>query len=95
MSYVTRVYRDRGGDRIVVASGGVISIDGGQWQASDQQAPLIGQTVDNTGGIPGDTIADVGGSFNQVILNNNFSSLMARINKIESVVRALGMTASS
>ena len=42
----------------------------------------IARLSDNTGGTASDTISDVGGSFNQSTLNNNFASLAGKINEI-------------
>lgn len=38
-------------------------------------------------GTAGDTISDVGSTFNQTTLNNNFKSLAAKINAIEAALR--------
>lgn len=92
----TKVYMDEGGDRMVVASGGELRLESGAVVTSDGTQPgLIGPLTDSTGGTAGDTVSDVGAAFNQGTLNNNFASLIAKINELEAVIRALGLTASA
>lgn len=52
-------------------------------------ANLSGQATltDSTTGTPGGAIADVGASFNQATLNNNFASLTTKVN---AILQALG-----
>lgn len=56
-------------------------------QASDMVALTI------SAGTPDNTVADVGASFNQTTLNNNFADLATKINTIRTVLRNLGLMA--
>lgn len=68
-SYVGRVVR-------FVATGvGVVAFD-----ATDGGA--VAELTDSTTGTADGTLADVGASFNQVTLNNNFADLAAKVNAI-------------
>lgn len=44
-----------------------------------------------TSGSTDDTIADVGGTYNQTVLNNNFRDLAAKVNAILAALRANGI----
>jgi hypothetical protein len=50
-------------------------------------APLTAATGSASG-----TISDVGSSFNQTTLNNNFKSLTTTLNALEAAIHALGLT---
>jgi len=39
-----------------------------------------------------DTVADVGGSFNQATLNNNFKDLATKVNALISALKSAGIT---
>jgi hypothetical protein len=52
------------------------------------QQSNIGAITDSTGGTVGSTISDVGLVFAQLTLNDNFATLIDRINKIESVLQS-------
>ncbi|HEU4708752.1 MAG TPA: hypothetical protein VFS17_05515 [Methylophilaceae bacterium] len=47
----------------------------------------LAELTDSSGGTADGTIADVGGSFNQATLNNNFADLAAKVN---ALIRRLG-----
>lgn len=57
------------------------------------QPARVGQLTDATGGTPGSTISDVGGAFSQTTLNNNFASIVQRLNALESAAHSQGVTA--
>jgi hypothetical protein len=50
-----------------------------------------GTLTDSTGGTAGDTVGDVGGSFSQATLNNNFATLTERLNDVISALRDAGV----
>lgn len=54
------------------------------------QPTRVGQLTDSTGGTAGATVSNVGPLFSQTTLNNNFASLTAKINAIESRLSAAG-----
>lgn len=55
------------------------------------QADIVDLT--NANGTGDDTVADVGGSFNQTTLNNNFRDVSDKINEILAAMRAAGILA--
>ncbi len=55
-----------------------------------QQADISALT-DSTTGSANNTVTDVGGSFNQATLNNNFADLIDQINLLRSLLRAYGL----
>jgi hypothetical protein len=56
------------------------------------RASAIGQITDSTGGSPDGTLQNVGASFNQTILNNNFADLAAKLNAIETAIKNIGIS---
>lgn len=66
-----------------------ISFYGGSTVA---QASRVGQLTDSTTGTPGGTISDVGASFDQTTLNNNFASVIAKLNALELVIHNISLT---
>jgi hypothetical protein len=54
------------------------------------QANRAGQLTDSTTGTPSSALNDVGMSFSQATLNNNFATLLAKYNKIEAMLSAAG-----
>jgi len=56
------------------------------------QRTNIGAITDNTGGTPGTSVDDVGGSFDQSTLNDNFATLVQKMNAVEQVLQDLGLT---
>jgi hypothetical protein len=56
------------------------------------QATRVGQLTDSTTGSAGSTVTDVGSSFNQATLDNNFASLIAKINALELIIHNLGLS---
>ena len=61
--------------------------DGAAWQIGTAVASL----TDSTTGTADDTVADVGASFSQGVLNNNFADLTAKVNAILASLRAAGI----
>lgn len=57
-----------------------------------QKWPSITSLTDNSTGTASDTVADVGASFNQATLNNNFASLTAKIEELLDRLRESGNT---
>ncbi len=53
----------------------------------------IGALTDSTGGTPGLTIQDVGGTFDQNTINDNFASQTAQINALRDALRNLELMA--
>jgi hypothetical protein len=74
-SYVGRVVR------FEAAGIGMVSVD------ANGSLGLVAELTDSTGGTADGTVADVGASFNQTTLNNNFADLIAKIN---SILRQIG-----
>jgi hypothetical protein len=58
-----------------------------------QAAPLTALT-DSTGGTAGTTLANVGTSFSQATLNNNFASLAATVNALVAALKRHGLMSS-
>ena len=56
------------------------------------QRANIGQLTDLTGGTPGTSVDDVGSSFDQSTLNDNFATLVQKMNAVEQVLQDLGLT---
>lgn len=53
----------------------------------------IGALTDNTSGTAGSTIANVGASFSQATLNNNFATLTQHLIELRTALRAAGLMA--
>ena len=95
MSYNGAVYRDQGGDKLTVASGGAIDVQtGGKITANGTQASAIPSLTDSTGGTANDTLTDVGAAFSQATLNNNFADVAAKLNAILAALRGAGIIAN-
>lgn len=56
------------------------------------QRTNIGAITDSTGGTPGTSVDDVGSSFDQSTLNDNFATLVQKMNAVEQVLQDLGLT---
>lgn len=54
------------------------------------QPTRVGQLTDSTTGTPSNTLVDVGVAFSQANVNNNFSSVLTKINAIETRLSAAG-----
>lgn len=69
----------------------------GRWltiaHLSTAQTADVGALTDSTTGTASATIANVGASFNQTALNNNFASLTEQINDLRTALRAAGAMA--
>lgn len=90
-----KIVREQGGDRLVVKAGGAINIEaGGQILAAGSQAVAIAPLT-AASGTADDTVADVGGSFSQTTLNNNFKDLATKINAIQAALEGAGIIAPS
>ncbi len=57
------------------------------------QRSNIGAITDSTSGTAGASVDDVGGSFDQSTLNDNFATVVQRLNRTEQVLQDLGLTA--
>ena len=58
------------------------------------QASKLTPLVDATGGIASDTIANVGASFSQGTLNNNFAAIVAKVDALILAIKRHGLMAS-
>lgn len=58
------------------------------------EAEDVGELTDSTSGTASDTIANVGASFSQATLNNNFASLTSKVNEITASLQAAGVMAT-
>lgn len=89
----TKIVREQGGDTLTVNSGGSIDIrTGGKVLANGAQAATIA-ALTVTVGTGDDTIADVGGSFSQTTLNNNFRDLADKYNLLLAACKGAGIVA--
>lgn len=57
------------------------------------QPSRVGQLTDSTTGSASSTVSDVGSSFSQSAINNNFASVLNRINGIEAIIHNRGISA--
>jgi len=57
------------------------------------QASSIGQLTDSTTGTPSNTLIDVGLVFTQANINDNFASVLAKINALEDAMKNIGISA--
>lgn len=90
MTYQPKVYRDEGGDRQVIASGGEIKVESGGIITNDgTQATAIVNLTDSTTGTAGDTVDDTTAS-----VKDDIASLAAKINGILAALRGAGIIAS-
>lgn len=53
----------------------------------------VGALTDNTSGTAGSTVANVGASFSQATLNNNFATLTQHLIELRTALRAAGLMA--
>lgn len=84
----------QGGETFFVSSGGQISIaSGGKITAAGTQASAIADLT-MTVGTGDNTLADVGGAFNQTTLNNNFRDLGEKMNLVLAALRGVGIIAT-
>lgn len=91
MSYNANIRRLQGGDVLEVVAGGEIRLNGGAITNNGTQATAIASLTDSSTGTANDTVTDVGGSFTQATLNNNFADLAAKINAILAALRGAGI----
>jgi hypothetical protein len=73
-----------------VIEAGQLVVGGSNVVVGDQ--PNIVSLTDSTGGTADNTVQDVGASFNQATLNNNFADLTAKINQILTALDNSGLT---
>lgn len=93
-SYAPKVYREQGGNKLIVASGGEVKVESGGKITNDGiQAAAIVNLTDSTTGTADNTVADVGATFSQATLNNNFADLIAKINGVLAALRGAGIVA--
>lgn len=57
------------------------------------EAEDVGELTDSTSGTASSTVANVGASFSQVTLNNNFASILTKVNDLRAALRAAGLMA--
>lgn len=64
------------------------------WNATPVVQPSrVGQLTDSTTGTPSTTLVDVGVAFSQANVNNNFSSVLTKLNAIDVLLHTLGLSA--
>lgn len=82
------------GTVVVRSTSGVASIlmDGVPVLGAQQAA--VASLTDSTTGTADATVADVGATFSQATLNNNFADVTAKINAILAALRAHGIIAT-
>ncbi|MGK3981314.1 hypothetical protein WMF38_57485 [Sorangium sp. So ce118] len=74
----------------LAATGG----DSGRWKTIGvipAQADDVEELTDSTSGTAGNTITNVGASFSQATLNNNFATLTQQLNDIRAALRSAGV----
>jgi hypothetical protein len=62
--------------------------------AAATQAPRLNPLTDSTGGIVSDVLPNVGTSFSQATLNNNFASLSAKVDALITALKRHGLMSS-
>ena len=98
-TYQPKVYRDQGGDKVTVKSGGVINIEtGGAIQANGTQASALSAITDSTGGTPATTFAAItaGGAYAQAdmtAVKNALAQVATSLNAIRAALAGAGITA--
>jgi hypothetical protein len=68
----------------------------GRWKAIGVipgEAEDVGELTDSTSGTASSTVADVGASFSQATLNNNFATLTDALNDLRTALRDAGLMA--
>jgi hypothetical protein len=86
-TYQPKVYREQGGDKLVVKSGGEIKVEtGGKVTSDGTQAAAIVTLTDSTTGTAGDTVDDSTAS-----VKDDIASLAKKINDILAALRGAGI----
>jgi hypothetical protein len=86
-TYQPKVYREQGGDKLVVKSGGEIKVEtGGKVTNDGTQAAAIVTLTDSTTGTAGDTVDD-----NTASVKDDIASLAKKINDILVALRGAGI----
>ncbi len=89
-TYQPKVYRQQGGDVLVVKSAGEVKVEpGGKITNDGTQASAIVNLTDSTGGTAGNTVDDTTAS-----VKDDIASLAAKINSILAALRGAGIIAS-
>lgn len=83
MSSTAKVWHPPGGDELRIESGGKITNAGTQAAAIADLTHAVG-TADGT-------VADVGGTFNQGTLNDNFKELTSKLASVLAALRGAGI----
>lgn len=93
-TYQPLVYKNTGGNQLVVASGGAINVEtGGKILANGTQASAIAALTAVEGTTANNALEDVGASPDQTKINNNFADCAAKINAILTALAGAGITA--
>jgi hypothetical protein len=58
------------------------------------QAPAIASVIDLTTGTASNSVVDVGSSYSQTLIDNNFAALATKVNALIAVLKRYGLTAS-
>lgn len=64
----------------------------GQGSGRVRRQASIGAALTSAAGTPAGGTVDVGGAFAQATLNNNFATLVTRINAIQTALQSAGVT---
>jgi hypothetical protein len=84
------------GGKITILSGGILDIKtGGILFTNGAQAALIADITDSSGGTASNTIAAIGGTYNQAEVRNAVASLAAKLNGVLAVLKNAGIIAST
>jgi hypothetical protein len=62
--------------------------------AAATQAPRLNPLTDSTGGTASDVLSNVGASFSQATLNNNFASIAAKVDALIAALKRHGLMSS-
>ena len=83
-----------GGNAPLVVADPVNRLIGFFGATASTQAPSINSLTASTGATASDSLADVGTSFSQATLNNNFASLAAKVDALIAALKRHGLMAS-
>lgn len=77
------------------ADGDAIDVIHLQDTAGSTPAAVVAALTDSTGGTANDTLTDVGASFSQSALNNNFADVAGKLNAILTALKNAGLMKTS
>lgn len=94
MASVYKLIGPNGATVEFVDTAGVMSMLLDGVQVAGAQGAAITSLTDSTTGTGDDTVVDVGASFSQATLNNNFADLIDKIEEILAALRTAGIIAT-